>query len=159
MHRKPFWNRLILFSVLSVALSAALSVMLLSPATAFAQERVCVNTKIANLRSGPGTDNQILWQVEKYHPLIILKKKGNWYQIKDFEGDKAWLHKSLIGKIEAVITIKKKCNVRSGPGTGNAILFTTERGVPFKVIKKKGNWLNIKHADGDTGWIHKSLVW
>jgi len=34
-----------------------------------------------------------------------------------------------------------------------------DSGVPFKVLTRKGNWIQVRHADGDKGWIHKSLVW
>jgi len=39
------------------------------------------------------------------------------------------------------------------------IPFSVESGVPFKVLKRKGNWIFIQHGDGDKGWIHKSLTW
>ena len=97
--------------------------------------------------------------MEKFHPLLIIEKKGVWYKIKDFEGDMAWVHSSLLGKINGVITTKAKCNVRSKPNKGGKILFTVERGVPFKVLKRNGNWIRIKHADGEIGWIYNSLVW
>lgn len=140
-------------------LIALISVAFYLPQTALAQQRVCVTGKIANLRAGPGTNHDVLWQIEQFHPLIVIEKKGNWFQVKDFENDTAWLHESLVGNIESVITIKSKCNIRSGPSTESNILFTTERGVPFKVLKKEGNWLKIEHADGDIGWVYKTLVW
>ena len=133
--------------------------LLLSSAYAIANERRCINKAIANVRSGPGTDYDIKWKVEKYHPVIILKKQGDWYQFEDFEKDRAWIHESLLGKENAVITIKDDCNVRSGPGTNNGIVFKVVRGVPFKVLGKKESWYKVKHADGDQGWIHKTLVW
>ena len=89
----------------------------------------------------------------------VLKKSNSWYHFKDFEDDQGWIHKSLLGKISAVITKKDHCNIRSGPGTGNDILYTVEKGIPFKVIKRKGSWLHIEHADGDKGWVYDSLVW
>ena len=138
---------------------AVMAVSLIIPGLVFAQERLCVKSGIANMRSGPGTKYDVLWQVEQYHPVIIVKKKGNWYKIKDFENDVAWLHKSLLGKIEGVITIKDKCNVRSKAATKSQVLFTVEKGVPFKVLMRKGNWIKIEHADGDVGWIYKTLVW
>ena len=122
-------------------------------------ERLTVTSKVANIRSGPGTGYEILWKVEKYHPFFVLKKSGRWYYFRDFEGDRGWIHKSLVRKVRSVITNKAKCNIRSGPGTGFEILFTAEKGIPFKVIRRKGNWIHIQHADGDKGWIHKSLVW
>jgi SH3-like domain-containing protein len=135
------------------------AVLLILPGLVFAQERLSVSAGIANMRSGPGTKYDVLWQVEQYHPVRIVEKKGNWYKIKDFENDVAWLHKSLLDKTEGVITIKDKCNVRSKAGTKSQVLFTVEKGVPFKVLSRKGNWIKIEHADGDVGWIYKTLVW
>lgn len=120
---------------------------------------VAVKVPIANIRSGPGSSNDILWKVEAYHPLRVIEKKGKWYHFKDFEGDEGWIHDSLVQKMETVITKKENCNVRSGPGTGTDIVFTTEKGIPFKILKKNKKWLNVEHADGDRGWIHQTLVW
>jgi len=69
------------------------------------------------------------------------------------------IHKSLVKDIPALITVKEKCNVRSGPGTNHPVVFSVGSGIPFKILGKKGNWIRIKHADGDTGWIHNSLIW
>jgi SH3-like domain-containing protein len=122
-------------------------------------ERLAVSVSVANIRSGPGKNYDVLWEIEKYHPLNVFKKSGKWCHFRDFEGDEGWIHESLIRKIPSIITKKEKCNIRSGPGTGFAVLFSVEKGIPFKVIKRKGSWIYIQHADGDKGWIHKSLVW
>ena len=122
-------------------------------------ERLAVSAPVANIRSGPGTSHNVLWKVEKYFPIRIIEKSGEWYHFEDFEGDKGWVHKSLVRKISAVITKNDACNIRSGPGTSNKIIFTVEKGIPFKVLKRKNSWIHIEHADGDKGWIHKSLVW
>ena len=122
-------------------------------------ERLAVSAPVANIRSGPGTNHNVLWKVEKYFPIRIIEKSGEWYHFEDFEGDKGWVHKSLVRKISAVITKNDACNIRSGPGTSNKIIFTVEKGIPFKVLKRKDSWIQIEHADGDKGWIHKSLIW
>jgi len=128
----------------------------------FAQ-KLTVNADVANIRSGPGTNYEVLWQVEKYTPLQILDtdKSGTWYYIKDYEGSIGWISKNLMSKIDAVITKPRdeRCNIRSGPGTNHDVIFKAIKGVPFKVLERKGNWIHIKHADGDEGWIHKNLVW
>ena len=126
--------------------------------TAFA-ERLAVAAGIANIRSGPGTKYEILWKVEKYYPLIVLKKEDRWCQFRDFEGDVGWVHASLLAKIPTVITKADKCNIRSGPGTKHEILFSVESGIPFKILKRERKWIQVQHADGDRGWIHQSLVW
>jgi SH3-like domain-containing protein len=134
-------------------------VLLMLPGICGAEERLSVTAGVANMRSGPETSGDVLWQVEQYHPLVVVEKKGNWYRVKDFENDMAWLHESLLGKVASVITIKDGCNVRSQADANSSILFTVEKGVPFKVIEKNGNWIKIEHADGDVGWIYKTLVW
>jgi SH3-like domain-containing protein len=122
-------------------------------------QRVAVASGIVNVRSGPGLKTTILWQVEEYHPFVIVKVKDKWYKVRDFENDTGWIHSSLLKPIKCVITIKDKCNVRLTPGINSRIVFTVDRGVPFKQVRKKGDWIKIKHVHGNFGWIHKSLVW
>ena len=47
-------------------------------------ERVSVSVPVANIRSGPGTNYDILWEIEKYHPLNVIKKSGVWHYFQDF---------------------------------------------------------------------------
>ena len=122
-------------------------------------ERLAVSAPVANIRSGPGTSHNVLWKVEQYFPILVIEKSGEWYHFQDFEDDKGWVHQSLVGKIPAVITRKDASNIRSGPGTNHQVLFSVEKGIPFKVLERQDNWIHIEHADGDKGWIHKSLVW
>ncbi len=122
-------------------------------------KRLAVIVKTANIRSGPGLNYDLIWKVDKFFPVEILKKSGKWYKFKDFESETGWIYKDNLKTIKTIITLKKKCNIRSGPGLKNRVIFTAEKGVAFKVIKTKGDWINILHADGDKGWIHKSIVW
>lgn len=126
---------------------------------AYAAERVAVKSNIANIRAFPGTKADTIWQVEKYHPLIVLSKKGKWYRIKDLDGEIGWIHGSLVDKTATVVVKVKIANVRNGPGVNNDLVFPAGKGTPFKVLKKKGRWLKVQHADGDIGWIFRSLVW
>ena len=128
-------------------------------ATPASAERLTISVPVANIRSGPGTSHDVVWKVQKYFPIFVIEKSGEWYHFEDFEGDEGWVHQSLVSKIQTVITKNETANVRSGPGTNYEVLFTVEKGIPFKVLKRENNWIHIEHADGDKGWIHKSLVW
>ena len=138
---------------------AMLMAALVPGLTAAAAERLAIKGDVANIRSGPGTGTEVLWQVEKYYPLTIVHKQGDWYLFKDFEGDEGWIHKSLVAPLDTVVVKRDNCNVRSGPSTNAEIRFVVERGIPFKVLKRQGDWVQIQHADGDSGWIHKNLIW
>ena len=124
-----------------------------------AEERMAVQGAVANIRSGPNVEEAVLWQVEQYYPVIILEKKGEWRRFRDFEGDQGWIHASLLAPIQSVIVKADHCNIRTGPGTQYDVAFTVDKGIPFKVLQTKGQWLQVQHADGDNGWIHKKLVW
>jgi len=135
-------------------------ILLISVCAAVANaERLAISAPVANIRSGPGTSHNIIFKVEKYFPILVIEKSGEWYRFEDFEGDKGWVHRSLVGKIPSVITRNETSNIRSGPGTDHEVLFPVEKGIPFKVLKRENSWIHIEHADGDKGWIHKSLVW
>jgi SH3-like domain-containing protein len=133
--------------------------LLAATASVALAERLSVSVPVANIRSGPGENYDILWDVEKYHPLDAFEKSGQWYHFRDFEKDEGWIHESLVSKIPSVITKKEKCSIRSGPGVHFQVLFTVETGIPFKVLGRKKEWIHVRHADGDSGWIIESLVW
>jgi SH3-like domain-containing protein len=127
--------------------------------SAFASQRMAVKADIANIRAKPDTQSDTLWQVEKYYPLLILDKKDAWYRFKDFEGDVGWIHNSLVDNTPTVIVKVDRANIRADAGTQYDLVFDAERGTPFKVLEKKGRWIKVQHADGDTGWIFSSLIW
>ena len=146
-------NGLKLMAVCLSMLMAAVAV------SASEKTRMSVKVPLAHIRSGPGTENRILWNVEKFHPVNVVETRGEWCRFVDFEGDEGWLSRSLLSTTETVIVKKNICNVRTGPGEENKVVFKTEKGVPYKVLERQGSWIRILHVDGDMGWIHNSLVW
>jgi SH3-like domain-containing protein len=143
---------------LKIGLVAWMALALLSAAAS--AERMSVKADKANIRSGPGTSGyDILWEVERYHPLEVLQKQDGWVYFRDFEGDKGWIYGDLLGKEATVITRTDLVNIRSGPGTNHDIVFKAEKGVPFRVLGEQGDWLHIESRNGDKGYIHKKLVW
>ncbi len=90
-------------------------------------ERLALSVDKANVRSGPGTGKYaILWEIEKYHPIQVIQKQGDWIFFKDFEGDEGWIHKRLVNKTPSVITRKDMVNIRSGPGTERTLALSTD---------------------------------
>lgn len=51
-----------------------------------------------NLRQGPGTNfPKVEWSpIEKYFSMKVLEIRGSWVHIIDSEGDKAWVHRTLV---------------------------------------------------------------
>ena len=39
------------------------------------------------------------------------------------------------------------------------MVLKAQRYVPFRVLERQGDWIKVRHDDGQTGWMHKGLVW
>ncbi len=123
---------------------------------------LCINVSEANLRKGPGTKYKKTWQVFKYMPFKKITKKGNWYKVRDVDGDVHWIYRKLItAKFRCAVIKVEEANVRSGPGTRfrKIILSPALKYDSFKVIKIKGSWVKVIDEFGDTGWIFRKLLW
>lgn len=112
-----------------------------------------------NLRSGPDTSQEVLWEVFKGFPLQILSRQGQWAQVVDFEGDKGWIYTPLLAKEKTVIVKVNTANVRNGPGANHEMVATVKYGVVFQPLEKNGEWIKVRHEDGTTGWIFEKLLW
>jgi len=59
---------------------------------------------------------------------------------------------------ERMAVSAKDANVRSGAGPTYGTLWKVEKYHPLEVFEASGVWLHFKDFEGDSGWIHKSLV-
>ncbi len=123
---------------------------------------LCVNVPEANLRNGPGTKFKKTWEVFKYMPFNRISAKGNWYKVKDVDGDTHWVYKKLVSdKFRCAVVKVDKANVRKGPGTkfGKSALSPALKYDSFKVIKTKSSWVQVIDEFDDKGWISRKLLW
>ena len=156
MQNKHLFKRIFFLLILSVLISFV-SIAL---AKNIKKERCSVNREIVNIRLGPSLGQKILWKLERFCPLLIIEKKGRWYKIEDFEGDIGWIHNSCVNKTKTVITKEDNCIARKKPIVTSEIIFeTTDKGVPFKVLDKKGEWIKLFHSSKSQAWMHKKCLW
>ena len=151
MIKKPLFIIVLLISLL----------FFVSPALA---KMVSVVGDNVNLRSGPGTKYSVKWKYGRGFPLKVLKEKGGWLKVEDFEGDSGWLYEKLTSRNGHMIVKvhknqNKKVNIRSGPSTKYKIVGKAYYGVVFKTIKQQNGWAHVKHDSGLEGWIKRSLLW
>lgn len=150
LKRFPIFLTIVLFTLITVSFASA--------------GMISVKGDNINLRRGPGTKYLILWEYGNGYPLKIIKKKGNWIKVRDFEKDSGWIHKSLLNYSPHVIVKvnrnnNSKINIRKGPATSRQIVGKAQYGVVFKTIKRKSGWINVEHESGLSGWIKENLLW
>jgi len=140
-------------------------ILVLSPTTVpAAAKMVAVAGDSVNMRSGPSTRYKVLWKLGRGFPLKVLKEKGGWYRVQDFEGSIGWVSKKVVDRTPHMIVkvhrkSKKRINVRSGPGTKNRIVAKAYYGVVFRTLEQKNGWVHVRHEKGVSGWVKRSLLW
>lgn len=143
----------------SFVFSIALLILVSFCLPSFAAEYASVKKDGVNIRSGPDTSKEILWEVFKDFPLEIIKREGEWVHTKDFEGDTGWIHSALLSKTQKVIVKVEVGNMRVGPGKNYELVATVKYGVVFTPLETEGEWIKVSHEDGTKGWIYKKLLW
>ncbi len=143
--------------------ACALSVLLLAR-TVMAGEMVAIAGDDINMRSGPGTGQEVLWKLDSGFPLEVVGTKGEWLQVRDFEGSSGWVHKKTTQKGQFAIVKANKgtdgqINVRKEPDLNADIVAKAGYGVVFKVLQKQGGWGKVEHGQGVTGWVDGRLLW
>lgn len=126
-------------------------------------QALCVRVAKANLRTGPGTGYEVVWEIFKYMPLIKVGTSisGRWYAVKDVDGDVTWIYKNLLTSGYHCAVVKSETvNVRTGPGTRypKSRISPAKQYYSFKVEKRKGNWVRVKDEWGGRGWINRNFL-
>lgn len=53
---------------------------------------------------------------------------------------------------------KPEVNMRSGAGNQHSVLWALSKGYPLEVTRRKGNWLQVRDFENDTGWVYRPSV-
>ncbi len=125
-------------------------------------DALCVNVQKANIRSGPGTQYVIVWEVYKYMPFdkVGTPITGNWFAVRDVDGDVNWIHKSLVtNRYRCAVVKTEGVNLRTGPGTKYLKIGVVKKYYSFKILQRRGMWVRLKDEWGSIGWIHRSYLW
>ena len=123
---------------------------------------LCVTANKANLRGSPSSKGKPIWTVGKYMPLIQVKRKGGWYQVKDLDGKKMWISSGLVSsRIDCAVIRIPSSTLRKGPGKRfpTTLSRLAYKYTPFRKIDRDGAWLKLKDDFGYDHWVHESNIW
>lgn len=133
--------------------------MALIQSPALARDMVSIKGSIVNMRSGPSTRSEALWELKRGYPLQVLKRKGNWLQVRDFENDRGWVARALTSRTPHYIVKASVANIRGGPGTRYRVVGKAERYDLLRTRGVKTGWVQVERSDGVKGWVAKRLLW
>lgn len=113
-----------------------------------------------NVRSGPGTDRDVLFELPAGYPLKVVKRDGSWLNVEDVEGDRGWILESVTNTTATVIIKAANANLRSGPSTKDSVVGTAKKDTILTKLAQKGEWVKVSHPGlREAAWVSQSLVW
>ena len=136
-------------------------VVLFSPLNS---DALCISVSTANLRNGPGKGYEVMWEVYRHMPLqkVGASLSGDWYAVKDVDGEIAWVDKKLLSSRNRCAVVKTDtAKIRTGPGLSYSQKFDAPavKYESFKVIEVKGKWVKLEDERKKVGWIYSNLLW
>ena len=116
-----------------------------------------------NVRSSPSTSGTRLIQLINHTEVILLEKSGGWWYICYGDGKYGYVSADYIveydSSYEAQVTTQSgRLNVRSGRGTGYAIIDKLDSGTRVAVIESSGGWCRILYDGISTGYVSSDYL-
>jgi len=119
-----------------------------------------LNVDEVNLRTGPGLRFPITLVLKKEGlPVEVVDEFDVWRQIVDKDGDKGWVHESMISsRKRAVIVSGAAQTIYKNPDETAKPVVKLEPGVIAGLDHCEQEWCYLKIA-GYKGWIKRKNVW
>ncbi len=125
-----------------------------------AQADGLITTKPTILYDGPSVKALKKFILSGHHPLRQVVRLAGFQKVKSYQGDQGWIVEADLKKALYVVVTSDNAGVYADPNNQTTPIFYAKRGVVLKVIKESiGNYIQIVHADGESGYVIDSDVW
>ncbi|MBR7158746.1 MAG: hypothetical protein IKD08_03575 [Alphaproteobacteria bacterium] len=122
---------------------------------------VSLRSADVNMRTGPGVRYPVEWNYKKAGlPVEIIAEFGNWRKIKDWDGTRGWVTKSLLSG-NRTFRVLATSNLRRSPTEDSRLMARVESGVIGKLIQcpnDKPTFCRVE-VKGYQGWLKRSEIW
>ena len=154
------WAVAVEFDILSNMKTLTLIVLFLIQVSS--AQGACIAQNKVKMHSKPDPKAKVSWVVGENMPVLEVNKKGAWYQVQDFEGEKHWVHaRHLTWRGSCVVVKSQVANLRLGPGQkfASTDLGSVKRYAVFKKVGRDDDWLKLQDSYGQIHWAHENNFW
>ncbi|MGI5881099.1 MAG: N-acetylmuramoyl-L-alanine amidase [Syntrophomonadaceae bacterium] len=143
--KKISLHNIVFFSIITV-ITLALTAFITLPVQA---DTATITGNGVNMRSGPGTNYQIIDTIPKGTVAEVLSQQDGWVKIYSARIS-GWVSASYAEiKVTPKVTVTgETVNLRSGPGTSYSKIGEAVRGDQLTLIEQQGDWYVVKNAAG-----------
>lgn len=142
------------------ALAAVVMYAGLATGTAHAAEFRSVASETATLYDTDSQQGARLYTIRRYTPVEVVIQLGGWVKIRDSAGDIAWIEGKDLTSQRTVVVTAAKASIHKEPDEKSPVAFQAERSVALERLgSPKPGWINVRHIDGEAGYIKISNIW
>lgn len=138
--------------------AAAAALLVVLPAAA--AEYRSIGDRAAILYDAPSTRADRLFVASRGYPFEVLVKLDQWTKVRDTNGEVAWVENKALSDRAAVLVTVPVADVHAAPDPQSPLVFEAYKQVLLEVVEPpSGEWLKVRHRDGQQGYIRLAHVW
>lgn len=121
---------------------------------------VSLRSNEAYVRTGPGRKYPVKWVYKRAGiPVEIVLEYDVWRKIHDFDGEKGWVHKSLLsGNRTAFILGEELVGLYKKPSQDSRVRAYLQPNLLVSVEGCDDGWCRVE-AREYSGWLKQSTIW
>ncbi|MGL4996891.1 MAG: SH3 domain-containing protein [Deefgea sp.] len=155
--RKPLINLLAQFAPMQRVIAVSLLAALASGAQAVEYRSTARHGVV--FYDAPADTSAKRFILSANIPLEVMSEQGDWIRVRDRDGTLSWIKKSDVST-RRFVQVNRLSDIRQSADSNSPILFKVDRNVLLERLDASNTgWINVKHRDGQTGFIRIEDVW
>ena len=143
---------------MSRGLIGVLIAALAAPAWALEFRSVAENAAV--LYDAPSVKAKKLYIVNGGYPVEVVVMVEGWVKVRDAAGDLSWIESRYLSAKRTVMVKVPLAAVRQSADDNAPVVFQARQNVILDLLEVAGGgWLQVRHDDGQSGFIRASQVW
>ena len=123
----------------------------------FTPKYASIKKEKAYSRHNASFDAPLEWIYQKKNlPILIIRERDNWREIRDIDGDISWMHVSMISNKRTFINREDQNLLKYK--NNNIVNAIVKKGVVGKIINCDEIFCKVK-IKNYKGWIKKKYLW
>jgi SH3-like domain-containing protein len=146
-----------MFSIRKRAMAVVLAMMAAVPAGALEFRSIAGNAAV--LYDAPSVKARKLYLVNQGYPVEIVVVVEGWVKVRDANGDLTWVESKVLSDKRTVMIKVPLAQVHQTADGGSPVVFQAQQNVVLELEGVTGEWLRVKHRDGQVGFVRAADVW
>ena len=112
------------------------------------------------LYDAPSLRGVKLFVIQRDTPVEVVVNIEGWSKVRDAGGGLAWIEKKYLVDKRSLIVQAERADVRQKADELSPLVFSAEKNVILEYVESAaGGWVQVRHRDGQTGFVRINQVW